>query len=334
MVSAAGAAALSEPASLFAEPVAEVVAGMPRRILGRTGAKLSVVGFPGLALGQVDQDRGTRGLRDAFERGINYYDVAPAYGDSQTKMGIALQGLPRDQYFLACKTKMRDRDGARKELEESLKLLKTDHFDLYQLHHVRSVAEAKQALGPGGAMETLHQAKAEGKVKWFGFSAHTTHGALELMKGFKFDTVMFPINFVEHFVWGFGREVLDLAHEQGAAVLAIKPMSLGGWPEGEKKTRQWWYRSVEQPREVDLAWRYALSRKSVVSGIPPSFLDLLDKAIEAAKTYRPITDAELAELKEMAVKCSSIFKRDAEVAFGHPPHRDPGSSHCPYGDVG
>ena len=217
-------------------PPAEVerVAGVPRRVLGRTGQKLSVVGFPGLALIHYEQPECTAGLRSALERGINYYDVAPAYGNGQceTKMGIGLEGVPRDSYFLACKTKRRDKAGAREELEHSLGLLKTDHFDLYQLHHLRWKDEVEQVLGPDGAMETLVQAQKEGKVKYLGFSAHTTKSALQVMKGFRFDTVMFPINFVEQLRFGFGKDVLDLAKEQGVAVLAIKAMSFGGWPAG------------------------------------------------------------------------------------------------------
>lgn len=103
-------------------PEADRVEGLPRRMLGRTGQKLSVVGFPGLALIHHDQDRCTQGLRSALDRGVNYFDVAPAYGKGQceTKMGLGLQGVDRSRYFLACKTKVRDKAGARAELEVSL----------------------------------------------------------------------------------------------------------------------------------------------------------------------------------------------------------------------
>ena len=135
------------------------VAGLPRRTLGRTGEKVSIVGFPGLALSHYDQNRCNAGLLDAFERGVNYYDVAPAYGrdgDCEKKMGIGLQAvaIDRSRIFLACKTKMRDKEGARFELERSLKRLKTDYFDLYQMHHLRTPEEVKQALGPDGALPT------------------------------------------------------------------------------------------------------------------------------------------------------------------------------------
>ena len=314
----------------------EKVAGLPRRVLGRTGKKVSVVGFPGLALIHYDQDRCNEGLHSAFERGVNYFDVAPAYGngEAEIKMGIGLQGLDRSRIFLACKTKMRDRQGARKELERSLERLKTDYFDLYQLHHLRRPEEVKQALGPNGAMETILKAKEQGKIKYIGFSAHTTKGALEAMKGFRFDTVMFPINFVEFFKMDFGKPVLELANKQGAAVLAIKPLSTGTWPEGAERTRKWWYRTTETQQEVDLAMRFTLSQKPVAAGIPPSFLDLLDKAIEAGKTYQTITKDETQKLKETAKTCGSVFQREEEqVASGGLMHQPvyPDSPHecCP-----
>ncbi len=303
----------------------EKVAGLPRRVLGRTGEKISIVGFPGLALTHYEQDRCNGGIRDAFERGVNYYDVAPAYGkdgDCEKKMGIGLQYIDRSKIFLACKTKMRDKDGALKELDRSLKRLKTDHFDLYQLHHIRTPEEVKQALGPGGAMETILKAKEQGKIRYIGFSAHTTKGALEAMRGFRFDTVMFPINFVEMFKIGFGKAVLDLASEQGAAVLAIKPLSKGPWPPGAERTRKWWYRSTETQADTNAAMRFTLSQKQVVAGIPPSFLDLLDLAIEAGRTYKPITDAETQKLQETAQTCTSLFQREEQrVARGESLHR-------------
>ena len=315
----------------------EKVAGLPRRVLGRADEKVSIVGFPGLALSHYEQDECNKGIVKAFEKGINYYDVAPAYGrdgDCEKKMGIGLQGVDRSKIFLACKTKMRDKDGALKELERSLKRLKTDHFDLYQLHHIRTPEEVKQALGPGGAMETILKAKEQGKIRYIGFSAHTTKGALEAMNGFRFDTVMFPINFVEMFKIGFGKAVLELANEQGAAVLAIKTMSKGPWPQGMERTRKWWYRATETQDETNAALRFTLSQKQVVAGIPPSFLDLLDLAIEAGRTYKPITDAETQKLKGTAQTCLSLFQREEErVARGESLHKPiyPDSPHecCP-----
>jgi predicted aldo/keto reductase-like oxidoreductase len=310
---AASACALGVPSLITA---ADTPAPLPRRLLGRTGQKVSIVGFPGLALIHHEQAQCTEGLQKAFDRGINYFDVAPAYGNGacETRMGIGLQGIDRDKIVLACKTKKRDKEGTRAEMEQSLKLLKTDYFDLYQLHHLVTVAEVKQALGPGGAIEALLQAKKEGKIKAIGFSAHTTKAALEAMQGFSFDTVMFPINFVELLNRGYGQDVLDLADKKGAAVISIKPMSHGAWPAGATQTRKWWYRCTESAEEVSLGLRFAWSQKGVASGIPPSFLDLVDKAIDAAQNPSPLVEADMAKLRLMAKDCGSIFIREEERA--------------------
>lgn len=316
---AAGGLAVAAESALGADglvPEVERVAGVPYRRLGRTGCKVSVVGFPGLALLHYDQEQSTAGLRAAVERGVNYFDVAPAYGNGQceTKMGIGLEGVARDRYFLACKTKRRDKAGAREELEGSLKLLKTDHFDLYQLHHLRRADEVEQALGPGGAIETLVAAQKEGKVKYFGFSAHTTKAALLALEGFPFHTAMFPINFVELLRYGFGKDVLELAQKQQVAVQAIKALSRGAWPKGAQRTRKWWYRATEEPAELDLALRFALSQPGVAVAFTPSFLDLFEKAVEAAKKLHPIAPDEVQRLSQLAQSCESIFQKEETQA--------------------
>lgn len=308
-----------------AEAAAAVSGEMPKRVLGRTGFKVSVVGFAGLSLTHYDQEKCTEGVHSAFARGLNYYDVAPAYGkdgDCEKKMGVALQGLKRSSYILACKTKARDKDGARAELERSLTRLKTDYFDLYQMHHLVRPEDVKKALGPGGAIETILKAKEEGKVRAIGFSAHTTKAAVEALRGFNFDTVMFPINFAEYYTRDFGKEVLALAKEKGTAVLSIKTMNAGSWPQGVERTRQWWYRPLEEQEQINLAYRWTLSLPGVVAGFPASFLDLQDRAISAGLAYRPATPADANKLEEMARGAGSIFKREEDsVAFLSPyPH--------------
>jgi predicted aldo/keto reductase-like oxidoreductase len=297
---------------------------IPLRELGRTGEKLPTVVFPGLCLKNYEQDHCTKELHRFCEAGLNFFDVAPAYGkdgECEKKMGIGLQGLERSRYFLSCKTMIRDKDGARKELERSLQRLQTDYFDLYQLHYIRFPDEVKKALGPGGAMETILKAKEEGKIRYIGFSSHTTKGALEALKQFKFDTVMFPIDYVDYYSFGFGKEVLDEAEKQGVGVLAMKALCGGKWPKDTPPTRDWWYRTIEEPEEVDLAIRFSLSQKPVVAAIPPSFLDLYEKSLTAAKAFRPITEAELERLKGMAAKWESVFlDQQKQVSMGRPHH--------------
>ncbi len=336
----AGSVALGIQPALYAQSdsaqnLSEKVAGMPRRVLGRTGLKVSVAGYPGLAMTNAEQDECNKSLRRALDMGVNYFDVAPAYGNgvSETRMGIAFEGIGRDQYLLACKTKMRDRKGAREELERSLTRLKTDHFDVYQFHHLRFPDEVKQIFGPDGAMETFQQAKKEGKIRFVGFSAHTTKGALLAMEQYKFDTVMFPISYVDYFNMGFGKPVLELADKQGAAVLAIKIMSGGVWKEGEKRHRQWWYRTLESQEDIDRAFRFTLSLKPVVMGISPSFTELADKSFLAGHHYQPASAEDVAKLQEMAAGFRPLFEAEEKrVAMGSTSHShfDPESPYDTY----
>jgi aryl-alcohol dehydrogenase-like predicted oxidoreductase len=321
----AGLTAWCVPRVLAADQPLEKLEGLPRRVLGRTGMKVSVVGFPGLALAKINQEECTAALHKAFDRGLNYYDVAPNYGngDAELKMGVGLRGLDRSQYFLSCKTHKRDKAGAQMELDRSLERLKTDHFDLYQLHHFVTPGEVKQAFGPAGAMEAVLQAKEQGKLKYIGFSAHTTKSALEAMKNFNFDTIMFPINFVEYYTRGFGKEVMALANEQGAGLISIKPLSWGTWPKTGTKNREWWYASVEEPKQVALAMRFVLSQKGVATALPTSFVELLDKAIDAAKVFQPLDTAAVGELQQMSSNRESIFLDEEKKVSFHYPHGNP-----------
>jgi predicted aldo/keto reductase-like oxidoreductase len=236
-------------------------------------------------------------------------------------MGEALAGLDRSRYLLACKTKVRDKEGARKEFEQSLVRLKTDYFDVYQLHHLHTAEDVKKAFGPNGVMEMITEAKKEGKIRFVGFSAHTTKSALDAMSQYAFDTVMFPINFIEYYQFGFGQEVLAEAQKQGAGVLAIKPMCGGLWGEKEERTRQWWYKPLEERREINMALRFTLSLPGVTAGVAPGMLDLFPKALEVVKIYQPSTEEEKRELEGMAKERISVFQADQKnYAYGDPSH--------------
>ncbi|MCU0778898.1 MAG: aldo/keto reductase [Akkermansiaceae bacterium] len=287
------------------------IAPIARRPLGKTGRTLPIVGYPCLALKNGDQKTATEQLRRALDIGVDYFDVAPSYGkdgECEIKTGEGLKGVPREKYFIACKTKEDDAKEGRIELERSLKRLNTDHFDLYQLHCLQREDEVKQALGPGGVLEMILKAKEEGKVRHIGFSAHTSEAALAAMDGFDFDSCMFPINFVEWFKTGFGREVADRALEKGVSLISIKPVSRGLWPEGVNKTYNWWYRPLEEENEYQLAMDWVLSLPGMVSTLPTSYFDVFDKTVAAARQYRPIRPADLDSLKTIAQSCTPIFK--------------------------
>jgi aryl-alcohol dehydrogenase-like predicted oxidoreductase len=125
--------------------------GLERRSLGRTGEKLSIVGFGGVVVTDTTAQTASRHVGAAIDAGVNYFDVAPSYGNAEDMLGPALEPY-RKGVFLACKTQARTRDAAARELESSLRKLRTDHFDLYQHHAVTKVADVETILGPGGAM--------------------------------------------------------------------------------------------------------------------------------------------------------------------------------------
>jgi hypothetical protein len=125
---------------------------LPRRVLGRTGERLSVIGFGGIVVMDEEQSAANRFVAEAVERGVNYFDVAPSYGNAQEKLGPALKPY-RKACFLACKTTEREKTGVEKELNESLRILQTDHVDLYQLHALTTLDDVEKAFGPGGAKE-------------------------------------------------------------------------------------------------------------------------------------------------------------------------------------
>src|ERR1700722_8111229 len=135
-----------------------------RRPLGKTGEHLSMIGFGGIGVLDEDRTKSKSIVAEAVHRGVSYVDVAPSYGNAQERLGPALAPY-RKNCFLACKTEGRSKDASRKQLEESLRLLKTDHVDLYQFHALTKMTDLDEVLGPGGAMETMEAAKKEGKIR-------------------------------------------------------------------------------------------------------------------------------------------------------------------------
>lgn len=306
---------------------------VPQRKLKSTGASLSIVGFPGLASRQYDQDETNEAVQWAVEQGVNYFDVAPAYGkdgECEIKLGNALTHVNRNEIFLSCKTTKRDKEGAKKELETSLKRLKTDHFDLYQMHFLRTIEEVEEAFGPNGCMEVFEQAKKDGVIKHLGFSAHTSLAAMAAMDTYRFDTVMFPINYVEHFTFAFGQAVLEKANNQGVSVIAIKATSGGGWPESTtQEERDWWYQVLRDEPKLNMALRFALSQHNVLTLLPASFFPHFKATAELAKSFAPITKEELAQLHEMARSSQSLFLKQQEKGLtGYHEHSHHGEEMC------
>ena len=282
---------------------------VPKRTLGKTGEKLSIIGFGGIMLNDNPQEYANELVAKAFDAGINYFDIAPSYGNAQHKLGPALRSY-RDKCFLACKTLERDVAGAEKQLHESLTIFGTDHFDLYQLHALSSIEEVEKVFGPNGAMELFLKARQQGKIRHIGFSAHSVDAALLAMSKFDFDSILFPLNFNCWNNGDFGPQVYDIAKSKGMGILALKAMALTLLKEGETKPyKNVWYKPVQDDKLTRLALRYTLS-KEVTAAIPPGDAEFFWKAVEVAGSFKPITQAETELLTSLASGNPPLFKHE------------------------
>ncbi len=196
--------------------------------LGKTGLSVSELGFGGIPIIRLDSREAERVVRRAYDLGVTFFDTANAYKDSEEKIGRALQGL-RDRVVLATKSFKRDGKGVAEHLEKSLRQLQTECIDLFQLHQISREEEWQEISRPGGAMETLLQARDEGKIVHLGFSSHSQDMALRLVRTGSFATVQFPFNFIEQ----EPRESLHpAAREAGMGILAMKPFAGGAIDDG------------------------------------------------------------------------------------------------------
>jgi len=281
---------------------------IPRRPLGKTGERLSIVALGGIVVMDVSQTFANNIVAEAVGRGVNYIDIAPSYGNAQDRMGPALKPY-RNRVFLACKEQARDKAGAQKELDESLRQLQTDHLDLYQLHALAKVEDVHKALGPGGAMEAFVEAKKAGKVRFLGFSAHSVEAALIAMDQFDFDTVLFPINFVMYSQAHFGPQIVQRAREKQMGLMAIKAMAKTPWPASQKKHHPYskcWYQPTALPQQAALALRWTLSQP-VVAAIPPGEIEYFRLAMDVAQRFTPVNEAETQALMAEARGLQPLF---------------------------
>jgi predicted aldo/keto reductase-like oxidoreductase len=281
--------------------------GLEKRSLGKTGEKLSIIGFGGIVVKDATPEEASARVKEAIDYGVNYFDVAPTYGDAEEKLGPALQPFRKD-VFLACKTTQRRKAEAAAELERSLQRLRTDHVDLYQLHAVTTVEEVETILGPGGALEAFQAAKKAGKLRFMGFSAHSVEAALALMDRFTFDTILFPVNYTTWHAGNFGPQVLARAQERGMGILALKAMAKGPWPAGATRTSpKCWYEPLSRPEDALLGLRFTLSHP-VTAAIPPGDEKLFRLALELGQKITPLQTVEVDSIKQRALAGEPIFR--------------------------
>ena len=279
---------------------------MQRRPYGKTGVDLSIIGFGGFTLSGLPQEEASRLVDKVFDRGINYFDVAPSYGNAEELLGPALKGKRQD-VFLACKTLKRSAREAEQEFVSSLKRLRTDEFDLYQLHSVNKLEDLEALTAPRGALDFLVKAREKGMCRFIGFSSHSEEVALRLLEAFPFDSVLFPVNWVSMLNSGYGKALLGKAAEKGVARLAIKAIAMTAWgPEEERTYPNCWYHPVEAPDLAMTVLRFTLSQ-DVTAAIPPADSRFYDLALEVGDDFKPISEAEIERLRDIAAGIAPLF---------------------------
>ncbi|MGI8859475.1 MAG: aldo/keto reductase [Rubrobacteraceae bacterium] len=274
--------------------------GMEHRRLGRTGRENSVLIFGGAALGEVTEEAADRAISQALEAGIDHFDTAADYGDSELQYGRWMPEI-RDRIFLSTKTGDREKDAAKRSIHNSLERLRVDNVDLIQLHAVGDIEDLDRATGSGGALEAALEARDEGLVGAVGITGHgheapATH--LEALRRYPFDTVLTPWNYVLSTDENYRRDFEALAEEvqlQETGLMIIKTISRRNWTDGdplESQRRATWYEPFEEQEYIDAAVSFVLARQEITGIAMAGDVGLVPATIEAERNRMPLEKAE------------------------------------------
>jgi aryl-alcohol dehydrogenase-like predicted oxidoreductase len=281
-----------------------------RRPFGRTGHLSTVTLFGAAALARASQDEADRALQVLLHHGVNHIDTAARYGDSELRIGPWMARHRRD-FFLATKTGSRSAREAREDLHRSLDRLRVDHVDLIQLHSLGHPDDWDEAMGPGGALEALVEARTQGLARFIGVTGHgwsipAMHR--RSLARFDFDSVLLPYNIFfaqnERYRQAF-EEVLAICRERHVAVQIIKSIARGPWATSER-THTTWYQPLEAQADIDRAVHWAMGVPGVHLNTAGD-LTLLPRVLDAAARFeRRPPDAEMAAMLD-ATRMTSLF---------------------------
>jgi predicted aldo/keto reductase-like oxidoreductase len=265
---------------------AEQYGKLPRRLLGRTGLKITSIGVGGFHATLHKEEKDSLNLMHrALDLGIDFWDNADCYhnGVGEERMGKALEGR-RHKVILMTKVDQRDAAGSLKTLETSLRRLRTDYLDLWQFHAVMNLKELDQIFAPGGALETAEKARKDGKIRFIGLTGHFDPEVhLAAVKRYPFDTLQMPINVLDPHFKSFRKTVVDEAVRRNTGIIAMKTLSFG---------KMLAFKVATAAEALPWVWSQPIS--VLVSGCET--LDQLNYNVYLAKTFKPMSEAEQATL--------------------------------------
>ena len=282
---------------------------METRRLGRTGHDSSVAILGAAAFWQGDAEVAERGFTAALDAGVNHLDIAPQYGEAEHVIGPLVPAV-RDRLFVGCKTMRKNGDGVRAQMEESLRRLGCDHFDLYQLHAVTSLDDLELRAD---AARAILQARDEGLCRFVGITGHDLGAPAahaEALRRYDLDTVMFPVN---PRMWadpGYRHDaeaLLALAAERDVGVMAIKAGAARPWADGAERWATTWYEPYAEEASLERGIRFALSIPGVVAFCTPGDASVLPKALAAAGAFAPMSPEE-RDAASVAVSHEEILR--------------------------
>jgi len=284
---------------------------METRRFGRTGHESTVAIFGAAAFWEIEQKEADRVMEMVIEAGVNHIDVAPSYGQAEIRVGPWMK-TERGRFFLGCKTMERTKEGAWRELHESLERLQTDHFDLYQCHAVTTMEELDSLFVKGGAMEAMTQAREQGLTKFLGITGHGVDAPriyLEALRRFDFDSVLFPLNYAQLALPDFRKhaeELIRVCRAKDVGTMIIKSITKGPW--GDKQhTATTWYEPFDQMEEIQNAVNFVLSHD--VTGIcTAGDTRLLPMVLKACENFTRTTEAEREAMIERGAQLEPLFK--------------------------
>jgi len=283
---------------------------METRRFGRTGHMSTVAIFGAAAFWQPDQAEADAVMEQVIAAGVNHIDVAPSYGIAEQRLGPWL-GRERDRFFVGCKTMERSKAGAALELRQSLERLQIDYFDLYQLHAVTSMAELDEATRPGSALEAAIEARDVGLTRSIGITGHGVDSPavfIEALRRFDFDSVLFPLNFVQYANPTYrqnSEELLRQCRAKDVGTMIIKSITKGPWGE-QTKTHTTWYQPFTDAEHIQQAVNFALSQD--VTGLcTVGDTRLLPLVLQACDDYVALSEGEQEALIATAQAYEPLF---------------------------